>query len=515
MKPFPRSLSTALGLCALVAGFLGLMALLEFANIHLLVDILLSFAVAGLAVGLACLIWRVHWQDFPWTRQSQLDDLTSLSHRSAFIDRLTSLAAKTDNAAAGFAVMFIDIRRFSEINRLFGIEAADHVLRVIAGRLRTDSTTAGWQARIGGDQFAVVIEGVNLNSAAIARATGILDAVRRPITWQDSHLRVSANIGVALAPLHGCDLHVLMKHTDLALQHARDMGANHIAMYSRSSAQHYEARLALERLVMDAADDKGFTLHYQPVIDMQTSRIAGFEALLRLSCPDGRNVSPADFVPILERMGRIDDIGRWVIERACTFARDWPDAVKVAVNLSPLQFGSGILPDDVTAILERTGCPARRLELEVTENLVLDGSRHVKEQLERLQAMGIAIVLDDFGTGYSSLSYLCQFAFDKIKIDQGFIRGAAQSPRALGILRIIATLARRFDIEVTAEGIETPIQFELVRTLKYRFAQGYLFSRPVPETEVANLIMRDIASEAAIQASDPPRQRPHLVVVGK
>ena len=488
MNPLPNSLPMALGLCVLVA---------------------------GLAVGLACLTWRTHRKDARLARQSRLDDLTSLADRSAFIDHLAEQVTQTDTADTGFAVMFIDIRRFSEVNRLFGMEAADHVLRVIANRLQTLSKTTGWQARIGGDQFAVVIDGVNLESAAIARAAGILDLIRQPIAWQDSHLRVSANIGVALAPRHGRDRNTLMKHTDLALQHARDRGANQVSMFSMASGKHYEARIALERLVMDAADAKGFSLHYQPVIDMKTSRIAGFEALLRLSSPDGHNVSPADFVPILEQMGRIDDIGRWVIERACTFARHWPDGIKVAVNLSPLQFGSGNLPDDVAKILETTGCPAHRLELEVTENLVLDDSHHVKEQLERLQHMGIAIVLDDFGTGYSSLSYLCQFAFDKIKIDQGFIRGAAQSPRALGILRIIATLARRFDIEVTAEGVETAIQFELVRTLKYRFAQGYLFSRPVPETEVADLILRDFAGEAAIATSAPPRQRPRLVVVGE
>ncbi len=514
MKPFPRSLSTTLGLFVPVAGFLGLAALLQLNNMGLVVEALLSFAVAGLTVALAYLIWLAQRQDDRLARQTQVDGLTGLAHRSAFIDRLAAVTTQTDTAAAGLAVIFIDIRRFSEINQLFGMEAADHVLRVIANRLKMIGGTASSHARIGGDQFALVFEGVNLESEAIAHATGILDAMRRPIAWQDSHLRVAANIGVALAPLHGRDCGILMKHADLALQHARDVGANQIAMFSNSSDKHYQARVALERLVMDAADDKGFSLHYQPVIDMKTSRIAGFEALLRLSAPDGRNVSPAGFVPILEQMGRIDDIGRWVIERACTFASHWPDGIKVAVNLSPLQFGSGKLPDDVVRILQITGCPARRLELEVTENLVLDDSHHVKDQLERLQRLGVAIVLDDFGTGYSSLSYLCQFAFDKIKIDQGFIRGAGQSPRALGILRTIAALARRYDIEVTAEGVETAIQVELLRALRCQFAQGYLFSRPVPETEVPDLILRDYANDIAIQPSNPRRQRPRLVVVG-
>ncbi len=517
MKTTPRhgSLLIALALCLAVAGFLALMVILELRQMHVVIGVLLCIAVAGLAVGLACLIWRARREEIRLAKLSQLDGLTRLAHRDAFIDRLTNLTTQTESAESGFTVMFIDIRRFSEINRLYGLEAADHVLRIIADRLKSLSKIAGWLARIGGDQFAVVFEGLGSEAAAIARAGGMLERIRLPIAWQDNQLRVSANIGLAIAPRHGRDRNALMKRADLALQHAKDLGANQIAVFTMASGQHYEARLALERLVMDAADDKGFSLHYQPVIDMKTSRIAGFEALLRLADPEGRHVSPADFVPILEHLGRIDDVGRWVIERACAFARHWPDGVKVAVNLSPLQFGSGNLPDDVAEILERTGCPAHRLELEVTENLVLDRSHHVKDQLDNLQHMGIAIVLDDFGTGYSSLSYLCQFAFDKIKIDQGFIRGAGQSQRALGILRTIAALARRFDIEVTAEGVETLKHAELVRRLKCRFAQGYLFSRPVPETEVADLILRDYASEIASQAPNLPRQRPHLRIVGK
>ncbi len=473
-----------------------------------------SLAVPALLAGLAWRARRIEPNKSRLANLSHLDALTGIPHRSAFIDRLDRLARLDEAVEAGLAVMFIDIRRFSEINGDWGTEAADHVLRVIADRLKMSGRTAGMLARLGGDQFALLLEDGDAE-AGTARAERTLDLIRQPIAWQHTSLRVSANIGLALAPDHGRDRSTLMKHADLALQHAKALGGDRIAMFSPESGRHFEARRALERLVLEAVEEEAFELHYQPIIDMQSRRIAGLEALLRLTGKDGRHVSPADFVPVIEHTGSIDQVGRWIIARASAFACHWPDGIKLAVNLSPLQFGSGDLPDDVAMILDQTGCPADRLELEVTENLVLDRSEHVGQQLARLQRMGLSIVLDDFGTGYSSLSYLCQFSFDKIKIDQEFIRGAGHSPRAYGILRTIAALARRFDLEVTAEGVETTAHAELVRSLRFPYAQGFLFSRPVPEAEVADLFMRDYARQIAEEVRKLPSSRPRLVVVGK
>ncbi len=475
---------------------------------------LFSLAVPALLAGLAWRARRIEPNKSRLANLSHLDALTGIPHRSAFIDRLDRLARLDEAVEAGLAVMFIDIWRFSEINRDWGTEAADHVLRVIADRLKMSGRTAGLLARLGGDQFALLLEDGDAE-AGTARAERTLDLIRQPIAWQQTSLRVSANIGLALAPDHGRDRSTLMKHADLALQHAKALGGDRITMFSPESGRHFEAHRALERLVLEAVEEEAFELHYQPVIDMRTNHIAGMEALLRLAGKDGRNISPADFVPVLEHTGKIDQVGRWIIARATAFARHWPEGVKVAVNLSPLQFGSGDLPDDVAMILDQTGCPASRLELEVTENLVLDRSEHVRQQLARLQRMGLSIVLDDFGTGYSSLSYLCQFSFDKIKIDQEFIRNAGRSPRAHGILRTIAALARRFDLEVTAEGVETTAHAELVRSLRFSYAQGFLFSRPVPEAEVADLFMRDYARQVAEEVRKLPSRRPRLVVVGK
>ena len=476
--------------------------------------IFFSFTVIALAAGVAYRAWRTRNAEARMATLSQLDRLTGIPHRTTFITRLDSLMTQGEALENGLAIMFIDLRRFSEINQRSGTEAADHVLRVVALRLKMAGKATGLIARLGGDHFAVIDEGLGAEDAATDRAARILELIRQPIDWPDGQLRMAANIGVALAPRDGRDRGTLMKHADLALQHAKALGTNQIAVFSPASGEHYQARRALERLVLDAVEDEGFTLHYQPIIDMRNGKIAGFEALLRLMAKDASQVSPADFVPLLEHLGKIENVGRWVIARACAFARHWPAGVKVAVNLSPLQFGSGNLPDDVATILAKTGCPVARLELEVTENLVLDRTRHVHDQLQRLQRMGIAIVLDDFGTGYSSLSYLCQFAFDKIKIDQEFIRGASNSSRARGILRTIAALARRFDLPVTAEGVETPAQVELVRTLKCQFAQGYLFSRPVPEADVASLILHDFTDASGQHIPPQPAQRPRLVVVG-
>jgi len=476
--------------------------------------IALGLALPALLAGTAWWTHRLERNNGRLESLSRLDALTGVAPRSAFIDRLDRLARLDEAVEAGLAVMFIDIRRFSEINRDRGTEAADHVLRVIADRLKMPGREAGMLARLGGDHFALLIEDGDAEAAA-ARAERTLDLIRQPIDWHEKALRVSANIGLALAPRHGRERSSLMKHADLALQHAKALGGDRIAVFSPESGQHFEARRALERLVLEAVEEEGFKLSYQPIIDVQTSRIAGLEALLRLTGKDGRHVSPADFVPVIEHTGNIDRVGRWIIARAAAFACHWPEGVKLAVNLSPLQFGSGDLPDDVAMILDETGYPANRLELEVTENLVLDRSEHVRQQLARLQRMGVSIVLDDFGTGYSSLSYLCQFSFDKIKIDQEFIRGAGHSPRAHGILRTISALARRFDIEVTAEGVETAAHAELVRSLRFPYAQGFLFSRPVPEAEVADLFMRDYARQVAEEVRNLPSRRPHLVVVGK
>ena len=476
--------------------------------------VVFSLAVAALLAGLAWRARRIERNKGRLQSLSKLDRLTGIPHRDAFIDRLDRLTRLDEAVEAGLAVMLIDIRRFSETNRDWGTEAADHVLRVIAERLKMSGRAAGMLARLGGDQFAVLIEDGGAE-AATARAERTLDLIRQPIEWQHTSLRVSANIGLALAPQHGRDRSSLMKHADLALQHAKALGGDRIAMFSAQSGRHFEARRALERLVLEAVEEEAFELHYQPIVDIPSGRIAGLEALLRLTGKDGRHVSPADFVPVIEHTGCIDQVGRWIIARATAFACHWPEGVKLAVNLSPLQFGSGDLPDDVAMILDHTGCPADRLELEVTENLVLDRSEHVRQQLARLQRMGISIVLDDFGTGYSSLSYLCQFSFDKIKIDQEFIRGAGRSPRAHGILRTIAALARRFDLEVTAEGVETAAHAELVRSLRFPYAQGFLFSRPVPEADVADLFMRDYARQIAEEVRKLPSHRPRLVVVGK
>ncbi len=476
--------------------------------------IILGFTVLALAAGLAWRAWRLTKTEARLTRLSRLDRLTGVPHRSTFIERLDRLTSQDDALRSGFAIMFTDIRRFSEINRYHGAEAADHVLRVVADRLNMSGRAPGMLARLGGDQFAILLESVDAEDAG-NRAERILDLIRQPVDWEDSQLRISANIGLALAPRDGGNRSTLMKHADLALQHAKALGGNRVAVFSPESAGHFERRRELERLVLDAAEDEGFALNYQPIIDMRANGIAGFEALLRLTAKDGCHISPADFVPVLEHLGKIDDVGRWIIERACSFARHWPEGIKVAVNLSPLQFGSGDLPDDVTAILARTGCQPDRLELEVTENLVLDRSQHVRDQLDRLQRMGLSIVLDDFGTGYSSLSYLCQFSFDKIKIDQEFIRGAGTSARAHGILRTIAAMARRFDLQVTAEGVETPQHAALVRSLRFRYAQGYLFSRPMPESEAASLMLRNFADEIAGEIRKLPARRPRLALVGK
>jgi EAL domain-containing protein (putative c-di-GMP-specific phosphodiesterase class I) len=308
-----------------------------------------------------------------------------------------------------------------------------------------------------------------------------------------------------LAPDNGDDASRLLRAADLAMYKSKDEGQNCVCFFAPRMDTELQTRLTLEKLIREAALNERFELHYQPVVDMPDGRLAGFEALLRMRASDGSFISPVVFIPIAEQMGLIDKIGAWVIREACRTAATWPDHLTVAVNLSPAQFAKGSVHDVVASALVETSLDPHRLELEITESLLLLDSDMVLAELGKLKKLGVAIAMDDFGTGYSSLSYLWQFPFDKIKIDRSFILGFdAAKKNAKTIIETIAALGHSLRLRITVEGVETAAQLEFVRGVKCDQVQGFYFSRPVPVDEVAALILADFQNMQSVRQN--PRQ---------
>jgi EAL domain-containing protein (putative c-di-GMP-specific phosphodiesterase class I) len=309
---------------------------------------------------------------------------------------------------------------------------------------------------------------------------------------------LNVNIGLALAPTDGRTAADLLKSADVALVSSKTAGRNSYRFFDSDTENSLRKRRAIESAVKEACEQKLFELHYQPVFELRTSRLTGFEALIRLNHPQHGSISPAEFIPVAESMGLIGDIGAWTLETACQMASQWPDPLKVAVNLSPLQFRNGSMIAFARRSLEQAKFPAYRLELEVTEGVLLDDTEYVREQLRALQETGVGIVLDDFGAGYSSLGYLWQFPFNKLKIDQSFVRAMDSKSNVRNILRAIIGLGRSLNLPITAEGVETAEQAEYLRSLDCTEAQGYHFGRPVPATEVAAIILRNFADTSPV-----------------
>jgi EAL domain-containing protein (putative c-di-GMP-specific phosphodiesterase class I) len=325
------------------------------------------------------------------------------------------------------------------------------------------------------------------------------------VSVADGNIFLNVNIGLALAPTDGKNATDLLKSADVALLSSKSAGRNSYRFFDSDTENTLRKRRAIESAVKEACEQKLFELHYQPVFELRTNRLTGFEALIRLNHPHHGLISPAEFIPVAESIGLIGDIGAWTLETACQMASQWPDPLKVAVNLSPLQFRNGSMIASARRSLELAKFPAYRLELEVTEGLLLDDTDYVREQLRALQETGVGIVLDDFGAGYSSLGYLWQFPFNKLKIDQSFVRAMDTKSNVRNILRAIIGLGRSLNLPITAEGVETPEQAEYLRSLDCTEAQGYHFGRPIPATEVAAIILRNFAQTskaASISAAD-------------
>ena len=422
-------------------------------------------------------------------RLARHDTLTGLANRLLFRERLDAAAQGLASGAA-FALHCIDLDRFKEVNDLHGHPAGDALLKAVARRLEETVRSSDVIARLGGDEFAVIQAGAGSQAEAESLARRLIAAVGRPYQLQGHRIEIGATIGIALAPADGANPDDLLKNADMALYRAKADGRGTLMFFDTAMEGRLRARRLLEHDLQAALGAGQLELYYQPIVSLETRRVSGCEALIRWRHPERGMVSPADFIPVAEDIGLIVSIGAWALETAAAAAARWPEEVKVAVNLSAAQFAGPDLTTIAERALQASGLAAGRLELEVTESLILDDDPATLDILHRLRALGIRIALDDFGTGYSSLSYLRSFPFDKIKIDQTFVRDLSQRRDCVAIVGAVAQLARSLDMATVAEGVETEDHLAKVEAAGCTEVQGYLFSRPVPESDIAGVIAR-------------------------
>ena len=423
------------------------------------------------------------------------DQLTDLANRHAFNIALDAALAAALRGNCELAVLCLDLDRFKAVNDTFGHNAGDQLLILVAQRMRDIARSTDVVGRLGGDEFAILLPGATQAGAEQA-CQRLLELIRKPYTLGVEQARIGVSIGIATYPRDGATAEQLLSNADTALYQAKGAGRNTWCAFASADGQREHHRILLEQDFRTAVELQQFTLAYQPICDGVTSEPASFEALLRWNHPDRGSVSPAEFIPVAEQTGLIIPLGRWVIEVACAEAAAWAMPLRIAVNLSPAQFRDHTLLGFIQDVLLRTGLPPTRLDLEVTEGLLLDDVEDVVRTMQAMRAMGIRLVLDDFGTAHSNLSYLRGFPFDTVKIDRIFLRALNSDPQARALVEAILAMARALDLDVVGEGVETQEQLALLSHLQCRWVQGYLLGRPAPSEETRDRIWKLAASNA-------------------
>ncbi|MGU3495670.1 putative bifunctional diguanylate cyclase/phosphodiesterase [Xanthobacteraceae bacterium A53D] len=417
------------------------------------------------------------------------DDLTGLPNRVLFGERLTALLDAGPQPRP-FAVLFLDLDYFKSVNDTLGHALGDELLKAVGDRIAAEAGPGALVARFGGDEFAIISTQANQPEAALALAGHIISHISRPISVEDHRVIAGGSIGIAMAPADGRSVNELLKKADLALYRAKAEGRGQARLFEGEMADTALARRALELDLREAWENGQFFLVFQPFYHADNRRLAGFEALLRWRHPTRGIVSPVEFISCAEETGLILPLGAWVLTEACREASAWPDDIRLAVNLSPLQFRSGHMSDHIRDALRTSGLPPRRLELELTESALLIEGTAVTASLEQFRAQGIAIALDDFGTGYSSLGYLRTLPLDRIKIDRTFIAQMISDAHSRAIVHAVLQLSTALQLETTAEGIETEEQAEILRAEGCGYIQGYLLGRPMRASDARELAHR-------------------------
>jgi diguanylate cyclase (GGDEF)-like protein/PAS domain S-box-containing protein len=419
---------------------------------------------------------------------AQHDGLTGLPNRNLLRQHMDDILLHTRRSAEKVAVLVLGIDNFKAVNDTLGHGIGDKLLRGVAKRLRSTLREEDTLARLNSDEFAIVQGGLTRPEDAVLLARRLLEAIGEPYLLDGHSVVIGASIGIAMAPGDGDESEKLLKSADMALSRAKNDSRGTFSFFEAGMDARAQSRRKIEIDLRDAIQNDALRPYYQPLIDLATGRITGFEALVRWPHPERGMISPAEFIPVAEETGLINALGGLMLRRACMDAALWPDDVRVAVNLSPLQFRVGNLLSVVMDALKQSGLPAKRLELEITETLLLEKSSQVLATLHALRALGVRISMDDFGTGYSSLSYLRSFPFDKIKIDQSFVRDLGANRDAQAIVRSIISLGIGLGVTITAEGVETEAELSCLRAEGCHEGQGFLFSRARPNAEIVGLL---------------------------
>ncbi len=432
--------------------------------------------------------------------QAHYDLLTNLPNRTTFKDRLTVALAQTGRNRKMLGILFVDLDRFKTIVDTLGHTIGDKLLRGVAERLRASLEEGDTLARMGGDEFVILLPQINRADRAVRVAQRIIEAIKPPFHFDQNELHITMSIGITLYPYDGEDADTLLRNADTALYRAKEQGRNNYQLYTPAMNARAFERLALENSLRKAVERKEFLLHYQPQVHMKTGAIIGTEALVRWQHPDLGLVFPAEFISIAEETGLITQLGEWVIRTACTQNKAWQKAglpsMTVAVNLSARQFQQQDLVETVARILKETGLEARWLEMEITEGIAMQNADYTNVLLRGLKDMGVKVALDDFGTGYSSLSYLKKFPIDTLKIDQSFVRDLTLDPNDAAIANAVIVLAHSLKLNVIAEGVETRDQETYLREHQCDVSQGFLFSNPLPASALESLVRQHLQKTA-------------------
>ncbi|MCW5720660.1 MAG: EAL domain-containing protein [Devosia sp.] len=430
------------------------------------------------------------------------DALTDMPNRVLFWDSITQALRAPNDRTRPFAVLYLDLDRFKEVNDTLGHPVGDALLRHVAERLARTASPKDIVARLGGDEFAVFhrCQDGSVDSARTL-SERLITAIGRPYHIDGHEIVVSTSVGIAMAPADGSDTDQLMKNADLALYCAKAEGPAAYRFFSPMMEEALHSKRRLEADLRHSISQGHFEMHYQPLICLETRKIVAGEALMRWRHPERGLISPGDFIPLAEETGSIGALGAWALQQACKDALNWPETVRLSVNLSPGQFRDPELAGSIEAIVAASTLDPRRLELEITESVLLENNAANTAALHQLRALGMTIALDDFGTGYSSLSYLQRFPFDKIKIDQSFVRNLEDRPESFAIVQSMAALGRSLNMATTAEGVETKAQLDIISRAGCLEAQGYYFSPPVPEAKFRAMLKEKMPGKGGVSAA--------------
>jgi diguanylate cyclase (GGDEF)-like protein len=454
------------------------------------------WVLAGLSFGIPAIAWYHRTKEKQQAdRRIQFlahhDVLTGLANRAQLAERIESALATRQDTGRTVAVHFIDIDHFKEVNDTLGHDGGDYLLRCIGQRLRgLMIRSEDFVARLDGDEFVIVQTGIFGPDQTEPFAHRIATVLAAPISFKNHEITPSVTIGVAIAPIGGMTPDQLLKSADLALYNGKSAGRNCVRNFTPEMEEALKTRIVLEKTVRDAIGNGNLDLHYQPIYEVSRKQLVGFEALVRLPGPNGTLISPAVFIPITEEIHLTSKVSAWVLREACKTATTWPDHLTVAVNLSPADFATSAIVDTVADALEESGLEPHRLELEITETLLLGNNEQTLDDLKELKAMGIAIVMDDFGTGYSSLSYLWKFPFDKIKIDRSFMENFKKAGGDVKtVVKAVIALAREMRMRVTIEGVENASQVDFLYETDADQVQGFYFGKPAPAARIATDVL--------------------------